>query len=154
MFSYVNPRFAELLHEGQDIINNSQKSGLASIIQNSRPLLIFLAARRRNVLYVTSQAFNQLSIEEESMKRKMLSGSVLLLLVALIPFGGTPQAAGQSNADKDYEERLVTVLNPAISTMMAERIPLSPRLSTLEGKTIYMVDMQWGGPEGRLEVNL
>jgi len=86
------------------------------------------------------------------MKRKVLSGSFLLMMAALISIGGTPPATGQSNADKGYDERLITVLNPAISTMMAERIPLSPRLATLEGKTIYMVDMQWGGPEAGYSV--
>jgi hypothetical protein len=86
------------------------------------------------------------------MKRKVLFGGFLLLLAALISIGGTPPATGQSNADKDYEERLITVLNPAISTMMAERFPLSPRLSTLEGKTLYMIDMQWGGPEAGYSV--
>jgi hypothetical protein len=44
------------------------------------------------------------------------------------------------------------VLNPAISVKMAERVPLVPRLNTLEGKTIYMVDIQWGGPEAAYSV--
>ena len=35
---------------------------------------------------------------------------------------------------------------------MAERVPLAPRLDTLEGKTIYLVDMQWGGPEAGYSV--
>jgi len=35
---------------------------------------------------------------------------------------------------------------------MTERVPLSPRLSTLEGKTLYFVDMQWGGPEAAYSV--
>ena len=30
---------------------------------------------------------------------------------------------------------------------MVDRIPLVPRLNTLEGKTIYLVDIGWGGPE-------
>jgi len=47
---------------------------------------------------------------------------------------------------------LLTVLNPAISTRMAERVPLGPRLNTVEGKTLYLVDMQWGGPEAAYSV--
>lgn len=39
----------------------------------------------------------------------------------------------------------VTVLNPAIASKMAKRAPLSPRLSTLDGKTLYLVDINWGG---------
>jgi hypothetical protein len=31
-------------------------------------------------------------------------------------------------------------------------LPLAPRLSTLEGKTIYMVDIGWGGPEAGYDV--
>ena len=30
---------------------------------------------------------------------------------------------------------------------MVDRVPLSPRLDTFEGKTIYLVDIGWGGPE-------
>jgi hypothetical protein len=41
----------------------------------------------------------------------------------------------------------ITVHNPACSSTMVERVPLAPRLSTLEGKTVYMVDIGWGGPK-------
>jgi hypothetical protein len=40
---------------------------------------------------------------------------------------------------------LVCVLNPGIETRLANRVPLAPRLSTLQGKTIYLVDFDWGG---------
>jgi len=39
----------------------------------------------------------------------------------------------------------VAVLNPAITPGLAKRVPLAPRLDTLEGKTIYLVDTDWGG---------
>ncbi len=42
-------------------------------------------------------------------------------------------------------EGLVSVLNPGIETRLANRVPLAPRLSTLQGKTIYLVDFDWGG---------
>lgn len=43
----------------------------------------------------------------------------------------------------------ITVMNPAIATKIAKRLPMTaPRLDTVKGKTIYMVDNQWGGPEG------
>jgi hypothetical protein len=86
------------------------------------------------------------------MKRKILLGSFLLVIVALISIGKTPSATGQSSTGKSCDERLITVLNPAISTKMAERVPLTPRLNTVEGKTIYLVDMQWGGPEAAYSV--
>ena len=49
-------------------------------------------------------------------------------------------------------EENITVMNPAIAGKFAKRVPLSPRLDTLEGKTIYMVDNQWGGPEGAYQL--
>ncbi len=30
---------------------------------------------------------------------------------------------------------------------MVDRVPLTPRLSTLEGKTIFLVDIGWGGDQ-------
>ena len=64
------------------------------------------------------------------MIRKILSGCFLLVMVALISIGITPPATG--------EDGLVTVLNPAISTKVVERVPLGQRLDTLEGKTIHV----------------
>ena len=46
----------------------------------------------------------------------------------------------------------ITVMNPAIESKMVDRIPLSPRLTTLEGKTIYLVDINWGGPSAAYSV--
>lgn len=42
-------------------------------------------------------------------------------------------------------ERLITPLNPAVTPKLAARIPLAPRLDKLDGKTIYLVDTDWGG---------
>lgn len=47
----------------------------------------------------------------------------------------------------------ITVLNPACSSTMAERVSLAPRTFTnLEGKTIYLVDIGWGGPKAGYDV--
>ena len=43
------------------------------------------------------------------------------------------------------EDKLITVLNPAITEKFAEQVPLEPRLDTLEGKNIYLVDMNYEG---------
>jgi len=86
------------------------------------------------------------------MKSKILLGSSLLIIAALISIGTTPPATGQANIGKACDERLITVLNPAISTRMVERVPLAPRTDTLEGKTIYLVDLQWGGPNAGYSV--
>jgi hypothetical protein len=85
------------------------------------------------------------------MRKKILLGSFLFVLVALISVGVTSSATGQADTAKN-DERLITVLNPAISSRMAERVPLTPRIDTLEGKTIYLVDLQWGGPKAAYSV--
>jgi hypothetical protein len=54
--------------------------------------------------------------------------------------------AATACAPSSDSERLITALNPVVANKMAERQPLSPRLNTLEGKTIYLVDIGWGGP--------
>jgi hypothetical protein len=50
------------------------------------------------------------------------------------------------------ELKKIAVLNPACSSTMVERVPLAPRLSSLEGKTVYMVDIGWGGPKAGYDV--
>jgi hypothetical protein len=89
---------------------------------------------------------------EENMKRKILLGSFLPVMILLVSIGKTPPATGQADPGKTCDERLITVMNPAISTKIVERVPLGPRLNTVEGKTIYLVDMQWGGPEAAYSV--
>ncbi len=86
------------------------------------------------------------------MKRKILLGSLLFVMAALTSIGTTIPAAGQAKGGKALDERLITVLNPAISARIAERVPLTPRLDTLEGKTIYLYDTQWGGPDAAYSV--
>jgi hypothetical protein len=44
-------------------------------------------------------------------------------------------------------EKKLKVLNPTPPNRMVDRIPLIPRLDTLEGKTIFLVDIGWGGPQ-------
>jgi len=74
------------------------------------------------------------------------------MIAALLSAGSMPPATGQANAGKAGDARLITVLNPAISEKMVERVPLTPRLDALEGKTIYLYDIQWGGPEAAYSV--
>jgi hypothetical protein len=80
------------------------------------------------------------------MKRKLLFSNVLLAFAVLILSGIAPaQTSRNAAASKD---KLVTVLNPAITDKLAARVPLAPRLDTLEGKTIYIVDMNYEGMIG------
>ena len=84
------------------------------------------------------------------MKRKQLIACFTVLILAAVAFAGfAPVQAGKSKA---AAKPLITVLNPAISSKMVDREPLSPRLNTLEGKTLYLVDISWGGPEAAYSV--
>ena len=76
------------------------------------------------------------------MKKKTFWASSLLVLAALVFAGYVPAQSG----DK------ISVLNPAVASKMAIRAPLTPRLDTLEGKTLYLVDINWGGPEAAYSV--
>jgi hypothetical protein len=80
------------------------------------------------------------------MKRKPLLLNCLLVVAILILSGIAPaQTSRTAAASKD---RVITVLNPAVTEKLAQRVPLAPRLDTLEGKTIYLVDMNYEGISG------
>ena len=44
-----------------------------------------------------------------------------------------------------YSAEKLRVLNPTPPNRMVDRVPLAPRLDSLEGKTIFLVDIGWGG---------
>ena len=46
-----------------------------------------------------------------------------------------------------YSAEKLRVLNPTPPNRMVDRVPLAPRLGTLEGKTLFLVDIGWGGPQ-------
>jgi hypothetical protein len=76
-------------------------------------------------------------------KRKLSLFNICMVIVAL---GAISYAPAQNAA------ALLTVMNPAVANKVAQRIPLAPRLDTLEGKTLYMADIGWGGPEAGYSV--
>jgi len=42
---------------------------------------------------------------------------------------------------------LISVMNPAIASKLAERVALTPRLNDLNNKLIYMINLSWEGPD-------
>jgi len=75
------------------------------------------------------------------MKKIFLPAGSLLMIAALVLVGGNSNGS----------EKII-VMNPAITNTMADRVPLTKRLDSLEGKTIYLVDINWGGPEAGYSV--
>ena len=74
------------------------------------------------------------------MNRKTKLLNSLLLIAFMFSSVSIPVQAGTESA-----AARITVLNPAVETRLADRVPLAPRLTTLAGKTIYLVDDNWGG---------
>jgi hypothetical protein len=87
----------------------------------------------------------------KEMKRKLQMIFCAILMISFLALAYAIAQRKRSAQDSDTGE-LITVLNPAVANKMAERLPLAPRLDTLNGKTIYMVDINWGGPEAALNV--
>ena len=75
------------------------------------------------------------------MKKILLPECSLLIIASLFLVSGK----------SDGSEK-ITVMNPAITNTMADRVPLTKRLDSLEGKTIYLVDINWGGPDAGYSV--
>ena len=68
------------------------------------------------------------------MIRKLFSAVLIILLTAVCSTAYS-------------SEKKIRVLNPTPPNRMIDRIPLAPRLATLEGKTIFLVDIGWGGEQ-------
>ena len=70
------------------------------------------------------------------MKRIFASAKFLFLLAVSILVSGSAQGSEK-----------ITVMNPAIANPMVDRVALTKRLDTLDNKTLYLVDINWGGPD-------
>ena len=86
------------------------------------------------------------------MRRKIRSACILFVLMAFIPIGVMSCSTNKTETADNAADPMITVLNPALSTSIVERVALAPRTGTIEGKTIYLVDLQWGGPEAAYSV--
>ena len=85
------------------------------------------------------------------MKRPLFTISCLfvflfVLLISSIALATPPLSEQAQKGDA----KLITVLNPLGQPPPVELIPMAPRLDTLEGKTVYLVDQGFGKPSGVL----
>ena len=76
------------------------------------------------------------------------SRSFLFVFMMIISIGFMSCATHDTQTAINCDEHLITVLNPAISSDFAERVPLTPRTGSLEGKTIMraVAYETFGGP--------
>ena len=75
------------------------------------------------------------------MKRIFNSAKTMILVAALILAGSISEGSEK-----------ITVMNPAIANPMVDRVALTERLDSLDGKTLYLVDINWGGPNAAYSV--
>ena len=75
------------------------------------------------------------------MKRIFNSAKTMILVIALILAGSISEGSEK-----------ITVMNPAIANPMVDRVALTERLDSLDGKTLYLVDINWGGPNAAYSV--
>ena len=80
------------------------------------------------------------------MKRSLLLLNCLFAVTVLI-VSGVIMASSMCNAAQS-RDKLITVMNPAITEIPAKQVSLAPRLATLQGKTIYLVDLNYEGING------
>jgi hypothetical protein len=79
--------------------------------------------------------------------RKKPPFSTSWLLAGILLLSSALQGKAQQSADAS-NDKLITVMNPAVTEKLVERVPLAPRLGSLKGKTIYLVDMNYEGIGG------
>jgi len=82
-------------------------------------------------------------------RRKMLAMlGVGPALVGGFPAGAETVRADISSANGDGSGNgPITVMSPAIAGKLAARVPLVPPIDTLQGKTLYFINLSWEGPD-------
>ena len=82
------------------------------------------------------------------MTRKLCS---IILIIFFIAACSNEQVSEKkqevTQAPQVTSEKKIRVLNPTPPNRKVDRISLIPRLKTLEGKTIFLVDIGWGGKD-------
>ncbi len=81
-------------------------------------------------------------------RRKMLAMLGLSpTLVAGSPAYGRESSKAAPGGSPAVGDGLITVMNPGIANKLATRVPLAPPIDTLQGKTIYIINLSWEGPD-------
>ena len=80
------------------------------------------------------------------MKTRLLSLNCLSAVMVLI-VSGIIMTSSVCNAAAS-KDKLIVVLNPAVTEKPAKQVSPAARLDTLEDKTIYLVDMNYEGMKG------
>jgi hypothetical protein len=80
------------------------------------------------------------------MKKRWFFVLMILLMAACSTQVSSEKEQGVMNMT-EHSEKKTRVLNPTPPNRMVDRVPLTPRLDSLEGKTIFLVDIGWGGPQ-------
>jgi hypothetical protein len=75
--------------------------------------------------------------------KKILMPTICILMITSLVIVACTSSVGSEK---------ITVMNPAITSTMVDRLPLTNRPDSLEGKTLYMVDIGWGGPDAAYSV--
>ena len=66
--------------------------------------------------------------------------AMVITIVCFLPHNGYLKFNQQVQAQETEGERMITVLNPLGTPPSIPLHPMAPRLHTLEGKTLYIVD--------------
>lgn len=81
-------------------------------------------------------------------RRKMLALlGISPALVAGSPSYGRTAATAVPEDSSTGGNGPITVMNPGIANKLATRVPLAPPIENLQGKTIYMINLSWEGPD-------
>jgi hypothetical protein len=78
-------------------------------------------------------AIQECQIRRKALKKKISVTILAAFLAAVFSFLGTSQA----------QDSKITVLNPVGQPPAITRVPMAPRLDGLDGKTIYIVDINF-----------
>jgi hypothetical protein len=85
--------------------------------------------------------------------KRIFTSTKFLLLIATLFLHGCDTGSDNKINPNDREQveikepQKITVMNPAIANPQVDRVALTKRLDTLENKTLYLVDINWGGPD-------